>query len=289
MMPTKMCFEGDQNGPDVWLTIENGRYVPAPPMVYIPGLRQIQDRLHHKTYQHIFPTCGNSTVRLPMDLSTLFSNPRSFVRVPPSSVANQSAGTTQPPLQDTHSASTSPTVPVPEADVAISESDVPSVEATRSSEALQQKPPEQPKCALPKVYQEKQPVSTLPANEDDPIPLDEVNPLPPNGILSSPFLSSASSLRSILKRPSTVASDNINSQGPVEASREKGRKDDMKQKQAQRPTTKKSVSFATDTAPPAASPNFYPAPETSAADEGAAIGRKLAERERESRSSKDFP
>ena len=42
--PPAMCFKDDDDDP-VLLAKGNGRIVPAPPIVYIPGLRHIQDRL----------------------------------------------------------------------------------------------------------------------------------------------------------------------------------------------------------------------------------------------------
>ncbi len=110
------------------------------------------------------------------------------------------------------------------------------------------------------------------------------SPLPVDGDSAAPSSSnntslspsdSSSSLHSILKKPSISTSEDTGSEAADQHDQRK-----HQEKKSPRLKGKKSVSFAEDTSVPTAKPPGAPrsCPSTTAAEEGAAIARKLAER-----------
>jgi hypothetical protein len=266
-----MCFNGDDSGPDIWLTIENGKYVPAPPMVYMPGLRQIQDRLHRKAY-HTTPnfTRGTDSVRLPVNLTMSKS---SSTNCPLMASAQPLPETPNPEaiVSSVADQNINPTMPAPD-------------NALTDAAKLPETPPEEPPAASPeaqpKVQQEAQPEEANQANGSTRSSTDSASSSVSDITPPSPSASSSSSLRSILKKPSTPTTEATESETGAESDGGNDENDEIKQRKVKRPKTKKSVSFTDETAPAAQSPlSAAPSPPRSAAAEGAAIARQLVQRE----------
>ncbi len=281
-----MCFRGDEGGPDIWLTVENGRYVPAPPMVYVPGLRQIQDRLHHKARSIRPPlTSGNDKVRAYMSPTMTNTCPCGSIGNPTASAVKSSATSpTQPLTGDSNPRSASLT-----ASSTASGQDTnattptsgskESTEAPKSPEAPSQERSEEAPGASQEVRQEEQSKQAVSLNGDAPDSLGISGSSISNNPTSSPFTSPSSSLRSILKKPLTSASEGTVSDGDAAAVARDNQKYETEQKKARRPKIKKYVAFAEDLAPPASPQEAKAESQMTAAEEGAAIARKLVERE----------
>jgi hypothetical protein len=290
---TKMCFHGNESDPDIWLTIENGRYVPARPVVYVPGLRQIQDRIHCREAHRTRPqfTSADDFVRLPKNPTIPTSFPRSSVPIPALPAMNPPATySTQALPQNPNPESTPSTVTGESAAVSTPASNDKSAEGLHSAEASREKPSEEPPEALPKPQPEVQPENAVSATGDAPDLAEDTDSSMSNGTPPSPSDSSSSSLRSILKKTSV---SNLQDKEPdvgTDAAGKAGQKNEMAQKGGERPKVKKSVSFAEDTVSSVPPANGEPVvPQATAAEEGAAIAKKLVQRENASQSIGQVP
>jgi hypothetical protein len=278
---SNMCFKGHESDPDIWLTIENGRYVPAPPMVYVPGLRQIQDRLHRRAHPIRSPfTSDNDFVRLPTTAVIPTSYLQSRLRPSASSpIGPQAKNSMQPSLDTLNLESISPISQGQDVPIRTSTSKDGSSEMPRSTEAALEKPPREPPGMTGEVQQDERRGTAFPSRREIPdstensdISLGKSSPRSLSG--SSPF-----SLRSILKKPS--------SSNPEEKELDLGTRpegiDDaktgMEHQQTRRPRIKKTVSF-TEEKCPASSSSVKTAPSTTAASEGAAIAKRLVQKNR---------
>jgi hypothetical protein len=289
-----MCFKGDTSGPDIWLTIENGRYVPAPPMIYVPGLRQIQDRLHHKDHHTgSITTSVNNVARLPPNAIKPAYNPPSPMSMPlpdPSNTEPPPTISTQPPPETLAAEPDSSEVTKAATDVATSTLANEPV-ATVMPEALCQEPVEVPVKApvkAPMKESVKEPASArrdAEADEPDnsilpnqwpPAPPDITASSPSSTTLSTPSDSCSSSLHSILKKSSTSTLEDTESEAEAVGV---GKARPKVEKKGRKPKIQKSVSFAQDTTAPAPAPPLKSkeAAPVSAADEGSAIAKKLVE------------
>jgi hypothetical protein len=287
-----MCFSGNESDPDIWLTIENGRYVPAPPVVYVSGLRQVQDRIHrreaHRTRPHF--TCADDFVRLPIYPTIPISFPRSSVPIPASPAMNPPATcSTQPLPQNPYPGSTPSTVTGESAAVFTPASNDKSAEGLHSAEASRDKPSEEPPEPLPKTQPEVQPEIAVSATEDAPDLADGTDSSMSNGTPPSPS-DSLSSLRSILKKTSVSNLEDRELGVGTDTAGKDGQKDETVQKGGKRPKGKKSVSFAEDTASSVPPPDGEPAvPQLVAIEEGAALAKKLVQRGNASQSVGQTP
>lgn len=274
-----MCFNGDEDGPDIWLTVENGRYVPAPPMVYVPGLRQIQDRLQRNA-NHAWapPTPSSDIVRLPIDLAKFDSFPRHHTHMSTSSGASCSA--------------TNSTEVAPEHSTRISSSSVPSgqsstlpmpapnnqpAETSRLSEAPALKSSKELSRALPEAQALRHQEGGIGTNGGShgsghgPISCST------SATQYSPSTSS-SSLRSILKKPSPSLSECAAAAERVtKISGKDGVGGKAEEPVAPRPRIRKSVSFADMAASSPLRPESETAAQATAVEEGAAIAKKFVE------------
>ena len=280
---TSMCFRGDDTEPDIWLTVENGKYVPAPPIVYMPGLRQIQDRLHRKaSHRTPPPTSRNDVVRLPLSSMMPITNSRWLVPAPQAPATDSiPASSTKPPPDISTPELTLPTVIDQTARVAAPSLNKESAEAPKVPKRRSGGPSEEPPDAFQGNQREEQPVKPISASggahgSDDRAASDSSYATP-----SSPSNSSFS-LRSILKKPSTSTMENTESGAGAEIGRPTDEENGQK---APRLKIKKVVSFAEDMAASAAAspPEGEIASQVTAAKEGAAIARKIVERERAQR------
>lgn len=270
-----MCFKGNESGPDIWLTIENGRYLPAPPMIYVPGLRQTQDRLHHKAHHTAsLLTSGNNVVRLPPNAMMPTFSPR--LPVPPP----EPLATDPPPTNSTQPLPETATVTDQAANVTAripknESAPVPIVPEAPSQKPMEE-PAEEPPGALRDAEGEEQEHSSVSPDQSAPGPAESTATSSSNATPPSPSDSSSSSLHSILKKPSTSTLDERESEAAAGGGGKARQKD---QKKARKPKIQKSVSFAEDTAAPAPAPppKAKEAPPMTAAEEGAAIARKLVE------------
>jgi hypothetical protein len=297
---TRMCFKGDTSGPDIWLTTENGRYVPAPPMVFVPGLRPLQERLYHKEHRTgSLLTSDNNVARLPSNaIKPAFSPPLPIPMPLPEPWATDSppASLTQSPAQTLipEPAPSELTVEVADVAAAILEKESAAAAAAVAPEVLCPEPAEKPMKAPVKEPREdevKEPTSTSRNIESDEesdnlVLPSQQSPAPPESTASSPSRTAASdssdscssSLHSILKKTSTSTQKKTESETEVGSGGKAHPKDG---KRARKPKIQKSVSFAQDMAAPIPAP--APPPKTkearpiSAADEGSAIAKKLVE------------
>jgi hypothetical protein len=296
---TRMCFKRDTSGPDIWLTIESGRYVPAPPMVFVPGLRPLQERLYHKEHRtgsHL--TSDNNVARLPSNaIKPAFSPPLPIPMPLPEPWATDHTPTslTQPPTQTLtpEPASSELTAEVADVAAAILENESAAAAAV-APEVLCPEPTEKPMIAPvkgPREDEVKELTSTrrntksdeesdswvLPSQQS-PAPPESTAPSPSRTAASDSSNSCSSSLHSILKKTSTSTLEKTKSETEAGSGGKAHSKDE---KRARKPKIQKSVSFAQDMAAPIPAP--APPPKTkearpiSAADEGSAIAKKLVE------------
>jgi hypothetical protein len=280
-----MCFGHiDDDGPDVWLTIENGRYVPAPPMIYMPGLRQMHDRLPYKAH-HTKPsnTSGDDPVRPPMNTMKPILNPQPPAPIPPSPATDSSPIPLTQPLPENlnpNPTSNLATVVVRDTEPAAPKANNESAEAPSHAELPHEEPPEIPSEALSEDVEVKLPETLVPAASDAGNSHDSGTPSISANTPPSPS-NSSSSLRSILKNTEASKVKNKNSEGNGEPAGRSKRKDEKKKREKEtRPTTKKSVSFVDDTAEPCPPQEIKTLSQGSAAKEGAAIAKRLVEREK---------
>jgi hypothetical protein len=288
----RMCFRGDTSGPDVWLKIENGRYVPAPPMVFVPGLQRIQDRLYHKEHPTgTRPTSDNNVARLPSSaippLPVPVPLPNPAVTVPHTASLTQPITKTSTPNPD------SSTLNEEVVDVAASTLDHYSAAAAVVPEVSCPKPAEKAAKALvnePVESHGKEPANVHGNAESD----EESDPsvIPSQSSPASPestasLISSAtppcqsdscsSSLHSILKKSSTSTLEKTKSETGAGSRGKVLLKDE---EMACKPKIRKSVSFAQDMVMPIPAPALplrTKGRPISAADEGSAIAKRLVE------------
>ncbi len=275
---TRMCFTCDDSKSDIWLNIEDGRYVPAPPMIYVPGLRQIHDRSYH----HQAHSKGSSVpssqdvVRLPLSLKMPASVPLSSISAAaqPHSTKSAPPTSTQPTPEQSTSEPTAPAIidgAATEAKTTADNTLSQSPEVCSGSGPSEDRPEASQKRSHEDQVQEQPPIS-FPADGHAPGSADSAALSLSNNTSLRPS-SSSSSLHSILKKPSISTSEDTGSES---ANRHDGRKH------------KKSVSFAEDTSVPTAkSPEASGSRPTTvtAVEECPTIARKLAERKSKSQGS----
>ncbi|ERF74833.1 hypothetical protein EPUS_03217 [Endocarpon pusillum Z07020] len=275
-----MCFGCDDDESDIWLSIENGTYVPAPPMIYMPGLRQIHDRIHHQagSKKSSYLPSSHDVVRLPVTLNEPPSVPLSLIPAPqPQSTESTPSTSTQPTPEQLTPESTTPTVTDDLDQVSASTADntLPESPEVRSGSSPRQKRPEASVQTSYENQGQEQPHSPLPVDAGAPASVNSAASSSSNDTPLSPS-NSSSSLHSILKKPSNSTSEGIES----ETSNQLGKGKHKNEKRAPRLKVKKSVSFAEDTTVP--TPELPHETQKSclmtAAEEGAIIARKLAEK-----------
>jgi hypothetical protein len=276
-----MCFN-DGREPDIWLTVENGKYVPAAPLVYVPGLRQVQDRRRYKTNNGQFRLVSDDEViRVPANIIGLRFPTESALENQPSAAMDgpaPAAAQTRPPeekaevpLQSTPDQDSSATNPTPN-NSSLAASDTPETQSEQ--------------FALP-TSESGSTESTRDTNSQASCEADaEVSSSEETGsqvrdeVPQSPSPSSPSSLRSILKKTSSSASEDSPSQAYSQFGEGENGTNLSKQNKCKRPKSKKSVSFTDDVTPPAPLPvvNKEP-PYLSAMEAGAAIAKQMIEME----------
>lgn len=272
-----MCFRSDGSGPDIWLTVEDGRYVPAPPIVYVSGLRQIQDRLHHRAYGARYQlSFGGGIVRLPISSTVGISVPTTIpdtTASPPEEPPAMLSTSVPPEIPTT--TSTSPPATDPQASLSMAKDD-----------ELSSVAPESPKVPSEhKVGESPQP---------SPRPEPEIRPRnvnPPKAEMtgsgdcadsatsSNPSLSlstATSSLHSILKKPSRSKANGTEPKDDSEIGKSDNEKTKEWQESSGNKKNRKTVSFAGDAAPLVSASKGRAGLQATAAKEGAAIGKKLA-------------
>lgn len=277
---TRMCFSCDDNESDIWVSIENGKYVPAPPMIYTPGLRQIHDRIHHHqagSKKSYLPS-SHDVVRLPVTLNMPASIPLSPIPAPrPQSTESTPSTSTQPTPEQSTPESTTPTVTNDPDQVAASTANntPPESPEVPSGSSPSQKQPEASDETSCENQGQEQPHSPQGVDAGAPGSVNSAASSSSNATPPSPS-SSSSSLHSILKKPSTSTSEGIES----ETSNQLGKGKHKNEKRAPRLKVKKSVSFAEDTTVPTPKPPHEAQKSClmTEAEEGAIIARKLAEK-----------
>ena len=288
-----MCFSCDDNESDIWLSVENGTYVPAPPMIYMPGLRQIHDRIHHQAdSKRSFLPSSHDVVRLPVTLKMPASVPLPSIPAPePQSTESAPSTSAQPTPEQSTPEPTTATVTNEPDQVAASIADNTPTESSevRSGSRRSQKRPEASEERPCENQGPEQPHSPLPVDTDAPGSANSTPSSSSNDTTLSPS-NSSSSLHSILKKPSNSTSEDVES----ETSNQLGKGKHKNEKKAPQLKVKKSVAFAEDTTVPIPKPS-HEAQKSSlmtAAEGGASIARKLAERKSASQGgrkiSKDF-
>ncbi|KAF7510552.1 hypothetical protein GJ744_006398 [Endocarpon pusillum] len=275
-----MCFNCDDNEPDIWLSIENGTYVPAPPMIYMPGLRQVHDRIHHragsKTSSYL--PSSHDVVRLPATLNMPASVPLSPIPAPqPQSTESTPSTSTQPTPEQLTPESTTSTVTTDPDQVSASTADntPPESPEVRSGSSPSQKWPEASEEMSYENQGQEQPHSPLPVDAGAPVSVNSAASSSSNDTPLSPS-NSSSSLHSILKKPSNSTSEGIES----ETSNQPGKGKHKNERRVPRLKVKKSVSFAEDKTVSTPKPPHEAQKSglTTEAEEGAIIARKLAEK-----------
>ena len=270
---TKMCFNGDESGPDIWLTVENGRYVPAPPMVYVPGLRQAQHRLQrNENIAWAPPPPTSNIVRLPIGSanSTSYSRHPTHMSASLGTSCSASHSTEVRPEHSNRVSSSSlpsgrnSTLPMP------TPNQKPAV-TTRLPESPSEKSSNQLSRALAEAEVEQHQESLVGTNEGSRGAGHCTVSCSANDTPYSPPTSS-SSLRSILKTPSSMSKSTV----PERVAKTSGRADHddvVEEDTAPRPKMRKSVSFADVAESRPLRPKCKTTPQATAAEEGAAIAK----------------
>lgn len=275
----RMCFGGDESGPDIWLTVENGKYVPAPPMVYVPGLRQIQRRLRPKA-DHIWvpPPIGGNIVWSPMSSEIYTSFPRPSVRGPVSSgTSDPVTDLSRAPQEYSHQKPSLSTSAGHKATLTKTTSANKPAQASTTPEATQRKSTEQPAGAPPEAQPEQQQENVAATNEGADYPGDcDVSSLSSDTPLRPSI--STTSLRSILKKPPPSTSVDRALEKGARAAGKEGQEDEAGAKRVRGPKVTKSVSFVEGVAFPASARDRKTATHTTAAEEGAAIAKTFVQK-----------
>jgi hypothetical protein len=256
-----MCFRDTTDDErNVWLTVRDGRVVAAPPVVYVPGLRRIQEKLHDKARRAgIQSTDAKETIRVPAGVISMGSPPYSY---------GHANGSLFPPMEP----------------IAVNRPRSPTDGPVQRSSLLAGSPGKQADAAERacqdmglNLQQENYP-GNLPLAQDALTQGPRDSRSAESNISSaSPSASSASSassgpLRSILKRPLSSPLENANSFrdsfGDSLSSQPAKEECSPISEQPQSRNSRKSVSFAIETGSP-------PEPDITAAEKGASIAKEL--------------
>lgn len=279
-----MCFSSDERDPDIWLVVENGRYVPAPPLVYVPGLRQIQDRLHRKGYEGRSQLpCESGLVPLPISSTTQSLLPTISACAPASPDSDSPPTCTMPvALEESITTLTAPPTTGEHVTLVAAEEEGMSSVAYGSSEAPHQEAAEEPPNTSAEAQEAVQSENANPPDTD----ITSLGDCTDSTISNDPPLSSStsSSLRSILKKKSSAESNATDPEEGAEADKRDDENVDNGPEKSQHKKNKKTVSFSEDVATVLPSSNGRAATQTTAAKAGAAIAKKLVEMNSPSRS-----
>lgn len=283
-----MCFTDDGNGPDIWLSIENGRCVPAPPLIHIPGQRQMQKRLEHKARRdqvllsHASEGVKTSTASKRPSISYPYAIPASLI----TPVNNQQSATKQSSMPTPTQTSDVPVLTGQHLHITTLISDSGSAQGPRLPEPIPGKPAAQPAAPPIALSSEEQPTKQLgtamcakgAASDAAGLTKSFVS----NNVPSSSPASTASSLRSILKKPPSLRPEDSVSNVGAPASTRDAPKHRQEKSEPVKSKKGKSVSFLGKAGLLEPGSVDGTLNQLGAAEQGAAIAKQLVEKEKRS-------